>query len=466
MSSKVEQMERVINALRSGSDLQASTLLARLRLGERVDDVANSLPTSASSMPESGSVAIQESTYTLNETAGRSPLRHDSSASHASSIGHRTTWTTPGSATTSLRSTGKAKLPAAPGRDAVEDHGFLSLLFDRHDYLLAISESEDEGDFDTDFDQIIDPKLWIGGGSGQGGSPMDLTASRLPSPDKSETVRSIHVTHLRSRQPIVKTIRVHPNLDIHNMFGNLPFSSSVRANNLPVDVQETTVQNLFLPTWAMMTVSTRPDPGSVKYAFPAILQEATVLLESGTPVDTVIEKHPNIAALFDESEFNRSGILSRWTAGMVHSVMLKGNDFTCFAYMYLFWYLMRWMISPSPETYELMPEWLRPTPNQLFMPHINMLDYVPWPAFRELAVQIPAMQERMEWLLDMSDTLRCDWSFPAQEALGKVDETGFVDLCDSAKTSLRDLSNWSLGPSFRGYVSNADSYVRIRVEEF
>jgi hypothetical protein len=38
-----------------------------------------------------------------------------------------------------------------------------------------------------------------------------------------------------------------------------------------------------------------------------------------------------------------------------------GNDFTSFAYMYLLWYLMRWMISPSPETYELVPEWFRPT---------------------------------------------------------------------------------------------------------
>ncbi|KAF9697840.1 hypothetical protein EKO04_004296 [Ascochyta lentis] len=476
MSSRVEQMERVINALRSGSDIQASTLLARLRLGERVDDVANSLPASASSMfvsnppslqtQDSGSVVSQESIHTLNETAGPSPLRQDSSASYASSAEHRTRWATPSSGTASLRSTGKGKLPAASGGDAVEDAGFLSPLFDRQDYLLAISESEDEGDFNTDLDQIIDPRLLIEDGSRQAGSPMELTPSRQPSPEKSETIRSIHVTHLRSRQPIVKTIRVHPNLNLRNMFGNLPFSSGVRANNYPVDVQETQVKNLFLPTWAMMTVSTRPDPGSVKLAFPPILQEATALLESGTPVDSVIEVHPNIAALFDESEFNKSGILSKWAAGMVHSVMLKGNDFTCFAYMYLFWYLMRWMISPSPETYELIPEWLRPTPNQLFMPHINMLDYIPWPAFRELAVQIPAMQERMEWLMDMSNTLRCDWSFPKQEAFRRVDETGLLDLCDLAKTSLRDLSNWSLGPSFRGYVSNADSYVRIRVEEF
>lgn len=41
-----------------------------------------------------------------------------------------------------------------------------------------------------------------------------------------------------------------------------------------------------------------------------------------------------------------------------------------------------------------------------------------------------------------------------------------VNNADALQVSLRDLSNWSVGPSFRGYVSNADSYVRIRVEEF
>lgn len=62
-----------------------------------------------------------------------------------------------------------------------------------------------------------------------------------------------------------------------------------------------------------------------------------------------------------------------------------------------------------------------------------MLDYIPWPAFRELAVQIPAMQEHMEWLMDMSNTLRCDWSFPTGEPIHRVEETGLPDLCVSAK---------------------------------
>ncbi|KAJ4321377.1 hypothetical protein N0V94_002914 [Neodidymelliopsis sp. IMI 364377] len=353
LSSKAEEMERVINALRSGSDIQASTLLARLRLGERVEDVAKSVPATTSSISSSN--------------------------------------------------------PSSEADDSVEERRFLSLLFDRQDFLLAASENKDEDDTVSNLDKTFDPRLLFEDGIQPAGSPMDISASRMPSPDKGESGKSLYFTHLVCRQPMVNTIRIHPNLKLRNLFGNLPFSNSVRANNYPVDVQDSQINNLFVPTWAMMPVNTKPDPGSVKLAFPGIFLEASALLKSGAPLKLVLETHPNIAALFDEEKFNASGILSKWAAGMVHSMMLKGNNFTCFAYMYLFWYLMRWMISPSPETYEMIPDWLRPTPNQLFMPHISIVDYVPWPAFRELTVQIPAMQERMEWLLDMSNTLRCDW---------------------------------------------------------
>jgi hypothetical protein len=134
--------------------------------------------------------------------------------------------------------------------------------------------------------------------------------------------------------------------------------------------------------------------------------------------------------------------------------------------MYLFWSLQRWLICPSSTTYLAIPEWLRPTPNQLLMPHIPLVDFIVWPAFRELVVQIPAMQERMNWLLEMNLHVQCEWGFTAGEALKKDEDTGRVDLTDEAKETVRDLENWSVGPSFRGVVNNADSYVRIRTEAY
>ncbi|KAI8931522.1 hypothetical protein NX059_011181 [Plenodomus lindquistii] len=479
MSGRVEELERIVNFLRSGSDLQASTVLARLRLGERVEEVARSLPvappTSGQSKPPS--LLAQESTSTsgsglsldslnsFNESSSTLSFRHDSTASIASSSGHRPSWPT------ILNNPSPAFGPSSRGKQPEDNDGqpFLSILFDRDDVLLANSESEEESDDDDDTYHKDDPRLAQAATDVEMGalplrSPAESSRGPRPSPHRQTTIRSIYATHLLSRQPIVNTIRVHPNLDIRTLFGNMHFSSSVQGSTYPAEAQNLEISNLALPTWSMLPVNTRPDPGSLRYAIPSILEEATNMIVLGTPVDLIIEIHPNIAALFDEEEFKRSGILSQWAAGMVHSLLLKGNTFTCFASMYIFWYLMRWMISPSEDAYKTIPEWLRPTPNQLFMPHINIVDFVPWPAFRELVVQIPTMQERMEWLMDMSLTTRCDWQFPTKEALAKDEETGLWDLCPMAKETIRDLSNWSVAPSFRGYVSNADTYVRIRTE--
>jgi hypothetical protein len=43
------------------------------------------------------------------------------------------------------------------------------------------------------------------------------------------------------------------------------------------------------------------------------------------------------------------------------------------------------------------------------------------------------MQERMEWLIDLSINLRCDWSFSTGEALRRDEGTSILELCDVAK---------------------------------
>ncbi|XP_014554700.1 hypothetical protein COCVIDRAFT_104348 [Bipolaris victoriae FI3] len=481
MTGELEDLKRIINFLRSGTDDQATAILARLRLGDTPEDVAKSLslvPSPAAST-QPPSLLGQESTDTSGSAMSHDSVFDPSKPTPKFGQGSSTSLASPPGQTTAWSPS--ANLPhsafAPPGRgkqsSISEEQFFLCPLFDRDDFLLPKAEDEGESD-DAGDDEIeernIDPRLT------QQASTFDLrpipsssskrsSQSQRLSPHRHNRVRSIYSTHLVGRQPIVNTIRIHPNLDIRSFFDNTPFPTSAESSQYSKS-QDTHTRNLFLPTWAMLPINTVPDPGSLKRTVPSVLHEATNLIDNGHPVEEVIEKHPNIAALFDEEVYKKSGILSKWAVGMVHGMFLKGNTFTCFGFMYLFWSLMRWMISPSPETYNAMPEWLRPTPNQLFMPHINIVDFVVWPAFRELAVQMPAMQERMEWLMDMSLNIQCDWSFATPEALHKNEETGRVDLCDTARDVIRNLTNWSVGPSFRGYISNADSYVRIRTEGY
>lgn len=71
--------------------------------------------------------------------------------------------------------------------------------------------------------------------------------------------------------------------------------------------------------------------------------------------------------------------------------------------------------------------------NQLFTPHISMADFVLWPAFRDLVVRLPQLQEGMAWLADMSMFIRCEWPYELEHALHRDPVSGNVDLVDLAK---------------------------------
>jgi hypothetical protein len=276
-------------------------------------------------------------------------------------------------------------------------------------------------------------------------------------------------TSIQTNLPINSEEDLSPSLaanpSFRNHFNNLSLSSSIRANGYPRTIQEAQIRNIFVPDWAAASLNTIPDPGHLDDAFGDIYNRATSLLKSGEPAHRIVGHHPNIAALYDQHEFDRSCLLSQWAARMVHSVKRQGYDFTCFASMNVFWYMMRWMVDPSPESYAAMPEWIRPTSNQLFTPHISMADFVLWPGFRELVVQLPQLQERMEWLADMSLFIKCDWPYPLEQALHRNPISGDIDLVDLAKQHVWTLGCWSVGPSFRRFVPHADSYLLVRPEE-
>lgn len=356
LTRKVEGLERIIDFLRSRTDNEATTVLARLRLGDRVEDVAMSL----AQVPSPAASSFRPPMYVLSFT-GPLPvglisdhqvsLRSNESAESSKSGGtshHSLSTFSDGELHSAYRRdhTASPTLFLEPRRSstsAVQNKGkspalvegsdetsFLTPLFDRQDFLLSTVESDYEDEPDVDEEANVDIKMLrrvpsIDAGASPAssmGTSRSVTTSTLRVDD---TTQSAYATQLRHRQPIVNTILLHPNLNLRNQFGNLSFSSSIRANNYPPNIQDIQIDNLSLPTWSMMTINTRPDPGSLRHAFAPILKEATESIQAGTPVELVIEAHPNIAALFDPKEYERSGMLSRWAAGMVHGVQRKGG---------------------------------------------------------------------------------------------------------------------------------------------
>ena len=214
--------------------------------------------------------------------------------------------TLPRSSHSSPIQTSSGKQPQTLNLDQISEQPFLSIIFNREDCLQSASDDEKRDASGGNIDGKLDPRL-LDRSSAVETENFPMTSpnylSGIPSPQRSEATRSMSGTHFGGRQSIVNAINVHPNLEL-----NMPFSSGV------------------FPTWAMMIINTRPNPGSLKPAFARVHQEAMVLLENGAPIESIIEIHPNIAALFDENAYSQSGLLSRWSASVVHSLQLSGKS--------------------------------------------------------------------------------------------------------------------------------------------
>ncbi|CAN9426368.1 unnamed protein product, partial [Alternaria alternata] len=368
--TRTADLESLVNLLRSGCDVEASTVLARLRLGDRVDDIVQS--------------SQADSITSTREPSGQSTTQLEDASSSA--VGPKD----------------------AEGEVTEVMSPFLSLMFDFNKELRLIAASNSSGIYGT--------------------TNMTMSVSQSPS-EPQEPAPGIPTSRPDS---VITQAWTRQTTDSHadrqacfaNFFCNLPTSSGILANHYPQDIQERQLSQLSIPKWALMCINNGADTGSISAALVHVRSEILSSLEKGTSWNTLVGLHPNVAALFDENSFKEAPFLSQWAAS---------NDFTCIASMYVFWYVMRWMISPSVETYEAMPVWVRPTPYQVFVPHMHLLDFLVWPKLRDIAVQSTALQENMEWMVEQTATVCCHWPHTIEEALHKDEVTGREALTIAAK---------------------------------
>jgi hypothetical protein len=246
----------------------------------------------------------------------------------------------------------------------------------------------------------------------------------------------------------------------------LDFSAGIYANHYPPEVQQRQTHNLFRPQWA--TTSQRLDIDQdhplflMNAALVKILQDGKEMIQRGVPLVEIAGHHPNFSAIFDDEAFRRAPPLSQWACRLVYSIKESNRYFVCYASMYLFWWILRWMIAPSPYTYYCIPKFLRPSPTQLFMPHCLPIDFFAWPGFRDYVTRVPEMFDNPSWIVDMSVNIACDCPMKVEDMLVPSPIDGELDLSPEALDCASEVSNWSVSPSFRQFLINADKYMRVR----
>ncbi|QIW99651.1 hypothetical protein AMS68_005169 [Peltaster fructicola] len=258
-----------------------------------------------------------------------------------------------------------------------------------------------------------------------------------------------------------ETLRYEPEIKAQHNQREMFVVASLRAIEEVADRGNPSVQ---IPTWALLPpqISTQvTDP--FDEAFRTMKAEIV-----GVDVEKYCGAHAHLDALLHGNSPRRVPRLSQILAALLASLLpledSGSTGVTSLAVMWLHWSLFSWLLSPTREHFERMPKMIRPTPWQLFSPHVLIYDFIAVPALRDYMCREPP--EHNTWLTEACKTTQFAWKKTALHALTRHPVSKAIDLCAECKEEAGKAENWSFGPSVRPHLPNVDRYIRVRTSGY
>lgn len=185
--------------------------------------------------------------------------------------------------------------------------------------------------------------------------------------------------------------------------------------------------------------------------------------ESNPDTTTLLSpNYPSVSSLLNPSGGHRLDPLSQLMTDIISKFPniseLPEQAATLFA-MFIF---MRWLINPTQENYETIPEWSRPTPSQIFTPHPAWIDHIPWPRMRDKLVANYQDYPFENWFIPFTSELSVNWPYDPVDCLLSTSEKEDPVINPVFERHIRRLENWSLGPTFAEAFPAMVETTRIR----
>ncbi|KAK3707908.1 hypothetical protein LTR37_011760 [Vermiconidia calcicola] len=178
-------------------------------------------------------------------------------------------------------------------------------------------------------------------------------------------------------------------------------------------------------------------------------------IEAGVPVHEVAgPEYPFLRALQDPDAPQSHNCHP--VSALLIDILSKFPDMSMLpekvAVLYNMFLLLRWQICPCKACYYSMPEWMRPTREQVDMQHAAWIDHVPWPIIRRnlIATYAGGRVKFEEFFIPFTSKLSVNWPYPHDQVLisNPADAANPVIMNPVFETHLRDLKNWSMGSIF------------------
>ncbi|KAI9817094.1 MAG: hypothetical protein M1827_001206 [Pycnora praestabilis] len=157
-------------------------------------------------------------------------------------------------------------------------------------------------------------------------------------------------------------------------------------------------------------------------------------------------KYPSVSSLLNPEAALKSHPVSKVLTDILCSLPDLNSVPERVAVLFILYVLMRWQISPSPLTYDALPDFMTPRPSQLVTHHPIWMDQVAWPDLRDRIINHQDIYDTLEFQALFTAHITVNWPYRPMDAL--VFQNDEVLMNPVFERHINRLDNWSMGPGF------------------
>ena len=226
--------------------------------------------------------------------------------------------------------------------------------------------------------------------------------------------------------------------------------------------------NVGVPLWRIPLMNTPPDHRSDSI-WQGLLQgvvakERTRIASlrvpptaSSSPSAASAICRPNLCALIDKN-LRSDDEITNTVCDIIRTYPQIGSLTTRVAVANVLIMLLRWQVHLDKESWEQMPEWLRPIQLQMMSQHPTWIDPMPWPKMRKYLIEQEATIDDLAGIY--SSSLSINWPYDVKNVLLPTDISSEKAITNPVFFDhIRQLKNWTVGEPFRSRLPKLAAFV-------
>lgn len=132
------------------------------------------------------------------------------------------------------------------------------------------------------------------------------------------------------------------------------------------------------------------------------------------------------------------------------------------ATLYFMFSLTRWMITPTQENYDRIPEFFTPRAAQLMVAHPAWIDHIPFPKMRDKLVNSYKDHPFEMFFMPFTSGMSVNWPYDPTDCLISTSDKEDPIINPVFERHIRRLDNWSVGPVLMEQYPDLQDTARVK----